>query len=115
MSSGSELHPSAQHYIHLLKERSVAEAMARYTAARCRAKEAVVLHVPVPESVVALARDRAMSWDDCAASSGCRGIRVRGPSPAEATAETAEARREARRRGPAVRALRGAHLGAGVG
>ena len=64
VSSGSELHPSAQHYIHLLKERSVAEGMARYTAARCRAKEAVVLHVPVPESVVALARDHAMSWED---------------------------------------------------
>lgn len=64
VSSGSELHPSAQHYIHLFKERSVADGMAKYTAARCRAKEAVVLHVPVPESVVALARDSAMSWED---------------------------------------------------
>lgn len=64
VSSASELHPTAQHYIHLLKDRSLATDIASYAASRCRAKEAVVLHVPVPTALVEQAREEAMSWEE---------------------------------------------------
>ena len=64
VSSVSELHPTAQHYIHLLKDKSFAMDFASYTASRCRAKEAVVLHVPIPTLVVEQARHDAMSWKE---------------------------------------------------
>lgn len=64
VSSNSELHPTAQHHIQLLKEKSLAVDMASYTASRCRAKEAVILHVPVPTFVVKQARRDAMAWSE---------------------------------------------------
>ena len=64
LSSISEVHPTAQHYIHLLQDKALALEMASYTASRCRAKEAVVLHVSVPTAIVAQARKDVMSWEE---------------------------------------------------
>lgn len=64
ISSTSELHPTAQHYIQLLREKSLATDIASYTASRCRAKEAVVLHVPIPTFMVNQARRDAMVWHE---------------------------------------------------
>lgn len=64
ISSASELHPTAQHHIQLLRDKSFAMDIASYTASRCRAKEAVILHVPIPTSIVKQARENAMSWQE---------------------------------------------------
>ncbi|SPN99751.1 uncharacterized protein DNG_02602 [Cephalotrichum gorgonifer] len=64
ISSGSELHPTAQHYIHLLKDKSLAAEMASYIATRCRSKEAAIIHVPIPTEIIDQARRDPISWGD---------------------------------------------------
>lgn len=64
ISSTSELHPTAQHYIQLLKDKSLAMDVASYTASRSRAKEAVILQVPIPTFMVKQARRDAMAWHE---------------------------------------------------